>query len=84
MYLNFPYVRNSFLLISNKLCDLYLLHWPLFRTVIDVGGEKGSAVRKIYFTGPLKLAMLPLYNPLKSPVDLDLAASKSLRSGPYK
>ncbi len=48
------------------------------------GGGDGSAVRKIYCTGPSKLATIPLYNPLKSPVDLDLAASKALRTGPYK
>ena len=35
----FLYVPFIFLLISNKFCDLCLLHWPLFR---DVGG--GGAV----------------------------------------
>jgi hypothetical protein len=30
-------------------------------------GSAGSAVRKIYCTGPWKLATIPLYNLLKSP-----------------
>jgi hypothetical protein len=38
----FLYVRYSFLLISNKFCELSSLHW--------VGGGGGSAVRK--FTSP--------------------------------
>jgi hypothetical protein len=36
------------------------------------GGGGGSAVRNIYFTGPWKLAMKSLYNPLKSPVGAHL------------
>ncbi len=32
------------------------------------GGEEGSAVGKIYGTGPWKLATISLYNPLKSPM----------------
>ncbi len=34
---------------------------------IDLGGG-GQCVRKIYCTGPWRLATIPLYNPLKSPV----------------
>ncbi len=51
--------------MSNKFCDLSLLHWPLFRAVV---GRGGSAVRKIYCTVPWKLAKILLYNLLKSPV----------------
>ena len=43
-FLNVPY---SFLLISNKFCEISLLHWPMFR---DVEGGGASAVRKIYCT----------------------------------
>ncbi len=69
----------SFLSISHKLCDISLRHWPLFRKVyIDVGWGKGSAVRKNYCTGPSKLAMIPLYNPLKIPLDLDFGRIKSI------
>ncbi len=41
----FLYAGYSFLLISNKFCDITLLHWKGGR------GEESSAVRKIYRTG---------------------------------
>jgi hypothetical protein len=59
-------MKYSFLLISNKFCDLSLLHWLLFRGVIEMWGC--SVVRKMYCTGPSKLATIPLYNPIKSHV----------------
>jgi hypothetical protein len=59
-------MKYSFLLISNKFCDLSLLHWLLFRDVTEMWGC--SVVRKTYCTGPSKLATIPLYNPLKSHV----------------
>jgi hypothetical protein len=43
------------------------VHWPLFRAEERCGGGGGSAVRKIYCTGPWKLATIQLYNPLKPP-----------------
>ncbi len=41
------------------------MHWPLFRAEERCGG--GSAVRKIYCTGPWKLATIQLYDPFKPP-----------------
>jgi hypothetical protein len=38
----FFYVCHSFLLISNKFCDLGLLHWPLFRDEMWGGGGWGG------------------------------------------
>ncbi len=35
----------SFLLISNKFCDLNLLHWPLFTVQGGIGMWGGGAVR---------------------------------------
>jgi hypothetical protein len=35
---------------------------------MEIWGGGGSVVRKMYCTGPWKLALIPLYNPLKSPV----------------
>jgi hypothetical protein len=44
----FLYVRYSFLLISNKFCDLSLMHWPLLRAVWrwGGGGEGGAQCGK--------------------------------------
>ncbi len=46
--LSVPLCLLQFPVDFNKLCDLSLLNWPLFRAVytVDVGGGKGSAVRK--------------------------------------
>jgi hypothetical protein len=71
MYRSVPFCKcYSFLLISNEFCDLSLLHWPLFSVQggIEMCGGGGSAVRKMYCTGPWKLAMIPIYSPLMSPV----------------
>jgi hypothetical protein len=38
----FLYVRYCFLLISNKFCDLILLHWPLLRAVSRCGRGGGQ------------------------------------------
>jgi hypothetical protein len=65
--------------ISNKFCDLSLLHWPLLRAFIYVGGG-GSVVRKIYCTGPWKLTTILLYMPLKSPWALEISFSQGLKS----
>jgi hypothetical protein len=73
--------------VSNKFFDLSLL---LYRN----GGGGGSAGRKIYWTRPWKLATIPLYNLLKSPlgahvhktiyepmIDTDLAVSHAFDAG---
>jgi hypothetical protein len=41
------------------------------------GGGGGSAIRKIYCTGPWKLATIPLYNPLKSPLETHVNTTTS-------
>jgi hypothetical protein len=66
----FRYVRKvQFpISISIKFSDLSLLLWSLFRSVWRCGRGGGSAVRKIYCTGPWKLASTPLYNLLTSPM----------------
>jgi hypothetical protein len=74
MYRGFLYVRYSFLLISNKFCDLSLLHWPLPRMAfawrLDIISPKTSI-----FPGP---------NPIPLALVMDLPASKALRTGTYK
>ncbi len=59
----FLYVRYRFPLISNKFCNLGLLRWPLLRAWYRDVGEGCSAEGQGW-----KLATIPLYNPLKSPV----------------
>ncbi len=61
----FLYVHYSFLLISAKFCDLSLRRCS--GRCRDMGGGS-SVIRKIYCTGPWKLATIPLYNSLKSPL----------------
>jgi hypothetical protein len=81
----FLYACYSFLLISNKFCDLSLLHWPLFRAVQRCGGGGGgSAIRKIYCTGRVPRAHVhkTTYGHLiDTALVMDLPASKA---GPYK
>ncbi len=61
------YIRYSFLLISDKFCDLSLLHWPLFRAVKRCG--RGAVLsEKFHCTGPLEAHSHTTYNPLKSPM----------------
>jgi hypothetical protein len=57
----------------NKLCDISLLHWPLFMAVYRCGRGETQCGKK-----NLLLATIPLYNPLKSPVDLDSGRIKSI------
>jgi hypothetical protein len=66
----FLYICYSFLLISNKFCDLSLLHWPR-----GEGMEGGSVVRKIYGTVLTLLHCGPWNHPwelmyIKLPMDL--------------
>jgi hypothetical protein len=53
----FLYVRYSFLLSSNKFCDLSLLHWP----------PHCSAIRRIYYTAPPPPPPPPPVMSLESP-----------------
>jgi hypothetical protein len=42
----FLYVRFSFLLISNKFCDLNLMHLPLYKVVQRCGAGGGQCGKK--------------------------------------
>ncbi len=69
LYLSVPLCTLQFLLIYNKFL------WFKFNALATVqgvwrcgGGGGAHVVRKMYYTGPWKLALIPLYNPLKSPM----------------
>ncbi len=66
--------------ISNKFCDLSLLHWPLFRAVYRCERGGGQCGKKIYCTGPWKLATILLNKPLKSPWALGIYISQGPKS----